>query len=65
MTTREELKNIRRVVGWTQTDLARKAGITLLTVQNWEKGRAVRPRTERAIREALKAEYDQAATLML
>lgn len=65
MKKREELVSDRRAIGWTQKDLAEKARIGLVTVINWEKGKKVRPGTEKAIRVALKAGMDDATLLML
>lgn len=65
MTTREELTNMRRVLGMTQTELAQKAGISRLTVVKYEKGCAVRPSTEKAIRTTLRAIYDSTTAIYL
>ena len=65
MMTRNEIVSTRRVIGWTQRQLATEAGIGLVTVINYEQGRKVRPSTEKAIRTALKRGIDQAAVLIL
>ena len=31
------MKELRRVKGWSQEDLAREVGVSLSTVQRWEK----------------------------
>lgn len=55
MTDRQEYIEARRVCGLTQKDVADDAKITVLTVQNWEAGRNVRPSTDLAIRSAIAA----------
>jgi len=34
---KEKVKELRRKTGWTQEDLAREIGVSLSTVQRWEK----------------------------
>ena len=34
---KEKVKELRRKRGWAQEDLARKIGVSLSTVQRWEK----------------------------
>ena len=34
---RERVKELRRRKGWTQEDLAREIGVSLSTVQRWER----------------------------
>lgn len=58
MLDRTELKELRRRLGMTQKDLAKKAEITVLTVVNFEKGCPVRPKSEYAIRQALRVEWN-------
>lgn len=65
MKTREELTKDRQTIGWTQRDLAKRAEIGLNTVINYEKGRKVRPSTEKAIRAALKKGIETAAVLII
>jgi transcriptional regulator with XRE-family HTH domain len=43
----------RRAKGWTQTELAREVGVSLNTVQAWEKGSRPRPGHERRLADAL------------
>lgn len=65
MLNRTEIKNTRKMIGWTQAELAEKAQIGLSTVINYEKGGKVRPSTEKAIRAALKQGIDTAAVLII
>ena len=65
MLTRNEIKETRKMIGWTQAELAEKAQIGLSTVINYEKGGKVRPSTEKAIRAALKTGIDTAAVLII
>ena len=37
----QKLKELRRTMGWTQEDLARKLLVSLSTVERWERGRPV------------------------
>jgi DNA-binding XRE family transcriptional regulator len=39
---RQKIKSLRREMGWTQEDLARKIDVSLSTVQRWGK-RQTRP----------------------
>lgn len=34
---KEKVKELRKKMGWVQEDLAREIGVTLSTVQRWEK----------------------------
>ncbi|NQT71175.1 MAG: helix-turn-helix transcriptional regulator [Chloroflexi bacterium] len=34
---KEKVRILRRKVGWTQEDLAREIGVSLSTVQRWER----------------------------
>lgn len=34
----EQIKNLRRVFGWSQQKLAEQIGVSLMTVLRWEKG---------------------------
>ena len=43
----------RRLKGWTQADLAEHLGVSLNTVQRWEKGRVPRPGHFAALASAL------------
>ena len=65
MLNRNEIKETRKMIGWTQAELAKKAQIGLSTVINYEKGGKVRPSTEKAIRAALKTGIDTAAVLII
>lgn len=53
MRTRKELKEIRCALGLTQADVAKGAGVCLVSVIKYEAGRSVRPSTERAIRDEI------------
>lgn len=65
MLNRNEIKETRKMIGWTQAELAKKAKIGLSTVISYEKGGKVRPSTEKAIRVALKTELDAATALII
>lgn len=65
MKTRAELKRIRTALGLTQADVAKGAGISLVTMIKWETGHNVRPASERAIRDEIEgklAMYDAMMT---
>lgn len=47
------IRAARQAMGWTQTDLAVKAGISARTIHAVEKGRACRQATKRRILSAL------------
>ena len=64
MKTRNELTEIRTAAGYTQKQLAEKAAIGLSTVIKWEKGGNVRPSSDKAIREAIMAIYNETAILI-
>lgn len=36
-----DIKKIRKLHGWTQDDLAKKCGVSIRTVQNWENGKTI------------------------
>ena len=38
----EEVKELRRIKGWSQEELARQVPVSSSTVQRWERGRPVR-----------------------
>ena len=38
--TKEEIKEIRELYGLSQTQWARKLGVTVQTISNWENGRS-------------------------
>ena len=48
-----EIKRARFHLGWTQAELAAKAGVSLVTINNAEKGNSISAHTNRAIRNAL------------
>ena len=43
----------RKAKGWTQTDLAQELGVSMSTVQSWERGAQPRPRHLRRLAEVL------------
>lgn len=47
------IRAARQALGWTQTELATKAGISARTIHAVEKGRACRQATKRRILSAL------------
>ena len=54
---KERVKELRQLMGWTQEDLAREIGISLSTIQRWEKqgskiNRLTRRELERLFRKA-------------
>jgi len=54
---KEKVKELRRKKGWAQEDLAREIGVSLSTVQRWEKQggkptRLARRELERLFQEA-------------
>ncbi len=54
---KERIKELRQLMGWTQEDLAREIGISLSTIQRWEKqgskiNRLTRRELERLFRKA-------------
>jgi transcriptional regulator with XRE-family HTH domain len=52
------IRAARQARGWTQTDLALKAGISARTIHAVEKGRACRQATKRRILNALGVPWD-------
>jgi len=52
------IRAARQALGWTQTELATKAGISARTVHAVEKGRACRQATKRRILTALGVPWD-------
>ncbi len=52
------IRAARQARGWTQTDLATKAGISARTIHAVEKGRACRQATKRRILNALGVPWD-------
>jgi DNA-binding XRE family transcriptional regulator len=47
------IRAARQALGWTQSDLAQKAGVSARTIHAVEKGRACRQTTKRQILSAL------------
>ena len=54
---REKIKALRAKNGWTQEDLAQEMGVSLSTIQRWEKQRA---RPTRLARREIKKFFDKA-----
>ncbi len=52
------IKAARQALGWTQTELAYKAGISARTIHAVEKGRPCRQATKRRILNALGVPWD-------
>jgi DNA-binding XRE family transcriptional regulator len=52
------IRAARQALGWTQNDLASKAGISARTIHAIEKGRACRQATKRQILTALSVPWD-------
>ncbi len=55
------IKAARQALGWTQNELAQKAGISARTVHAIEKGRACRQATKRRILYALGVPWEMRA----
>ncbi|RVD57441.1 XRE family transcriptional regulator [Mesorhizobium sp. M2D.F.Ca.ET.185.01.1.1] len=57
MITRQQIRTARTMLGWTQNELARGAGISGMAVRNIESGATAdpRPSTVAALRQALEA----------
>lgn len=54
---REKVKELRRKRGWAQEDLAREIGVSLSTVQRWERQGG---KPTRLARRELKRLFDEA-----
>ncbi len=52
------IRAARQALGWTQTELAQKAGVSARTVHAVEKGRPCRQATKRQILNALGVPWD-------
>lgn len=65
MMTIEEITQTRKAIGISQRDMAKKAGISVSTLQRYEQGLPIRLACERRIREALRREMDIAAETMV
>lgn len=65
MKTRQELKAIRCALGLTQKDVARGAGVCLVTVIKWEGGKNVRPSSEKAIRDEIESKLKLYNSLLI
>ena len=53
------IRAARQALGWTQNELAEKAGISARTIHAVEKGRPCRQATKRKILSALGVPWDQ------
>ena len=54
---REKVRGLRKKRGWTQEDLAREIGVSLSTVQRWERQGG---KPTRLAREVLKSLFQEA-----
>jgi DNA-binding XRE family transcriptional regulator len=54
---RETLKTLRINLGWSQKDLAHKAGISTFTTSQAENGKRIAPKNAKAIADALSRAY--------
>lgn len=52
------IRAARQALGWTQTDLARKANVSPRTIHAVEKGRPCRQATKRRILQALNVPWE-------
>jgi transcriptional regulator with XRE-family HTH domain len=52
------IRAARQALGWTQNELARKAGISARTIHAIEKGRSCRQATKRRILNALSVPWE-------
>jgi transcriptional regulator with XRE-family HTH domain len=52
------IRAARQALGWTQNELARKAGVSARTIHAIEKGRSCRQATKRSILNALGVPWD-------
>ena len=52
------IRAARQALGWTQNELARKAGVSARTIHAIEKGRSCRQATKRSILNALAVPWD-------
>ena len=59
MTKMENLKQIRKSLGLSQMDLAQKVGVSLLTIQLWERGVSQPNETNKEELERVIAELQQ------
>ena len=53
------IRAARQAMGWTQNDLAEKAGVSARTIHAIEKGRACRQATKRKILRTLGVPWEQ------
>ncbi len=56
--TVNRIRAARQAMGWTQNELARKAGVSARTIHAIEKGRPCRQATKRSILNALGVPWD-------
>lgn len=54
-----EIRRLRLMQGWSQRDLAGRAGLRQATVSSAEQGKSVRPSTLRVIAQALMVTIEQ------
>ncbi len=53
-----DIKKLRKKINLTQTELADECGVTLRTVQNWEKGETI-PESKRKLLESIVEKYEK------
>lgn len=60
MLTGDEIRRARQRAGWSQGELARRLGVAMRTVGNWERGDTSPAQKETALRSVLSDYFDKA-----